>query len=151
MSDFIIPFLFFIGGITFIGNIMNPPLPYNSNQIHNAINNERTKLGLQPLVYSAKLESIAYNRSLVISTNEVLEHGPNWSFEIKTAYPAWKEVGENLADGHETVEQLVKDWMNSPEHKANIVGNYNTTGISVSKGKIRGEEKVIVVQTFLNI
>lgn len=149
MTNPIIPILLFLGVITFIGNLMNPAVPFSSNDVYIAINSERKKAGLNELTYSNKLESTAYNRALVIDSNQALEHGSNWSFELKTIFPEWKEVGENLAQGQKTIDELVQQWINSPEHKANIMNpKYTKTGISVTKGKIKGEEKTIIVQHF---
>lgn len=125
-------------------------LPYNSSDIYIAINEVRVNAGLQPLQYSTKLETISYNRFITISTNQALEHGDNWSFQAKTSFTGWKAVGENLAQGQATIDELINDWINSPTHKANIYNpNYNTTSIYVGKGKIKGEDKIIIVQTFL--
>jgi uncharacterized protein YkwD len=39
-------------------------------------------------------------------------------------------VGENVAAGMSSPDEAVKDWMGSPEHRANILGGYMQTGIA---------------------
>jgi len=33
----------------------------------------------------------------------------------------WQFVGENIANGQRSVSQVMLEWMNSPEHKKNIL------------------------------
>ena len=34
----------------------------------------------------------------------------------------WREIGENVATGQATAEQVVAEWLGSPHHCANIMG-----------------------------
>ena len=42
-------------------------------------------------------------------------------------------TGENVAYGKMTTEQVIDAWLKSPNHKANIEGNFNYTGVGVAK------------------
>lgn len=44
-------------------------------------------------------------------------------------------AAENVAYGEMTAEEVVDGWLHSPGHKKNIEGNYNLTGIGVSKDR----------------
>lgn len=44
-------------------------------------------------------------------------------------------VAENVAEGQMSAREVVKGWLNSPGHKKNIEGNYNQTGIGVSRSR----------------
>jgi uncharacterized protein YkwD len=47
----------------------------------------------------------------------------------------WSYVGENIAAGYSSPESLVQGWMNSPGHKANILGaDYTEIGIGYAFG-----------------
>ena len=59
-------------------------------------------------------------------------------------------IGENLALGNfKDDKSLVQAWMDSPGHKANILGvRYTEIGIAVGKGVYEGRETWLAVQTF---
>ena len=42
-------------------------------------------------------------------------------------------TGENIAFGKMTWKQVIDAWLKSPEHKANIEGAFNYTGVGVAK------------------
>jgi uncharacterized protein YkwD len=48
------------------------------------------------------------------------------------------EIGENVASGNMTAREVVDGWLNSPEHKKNIEGNFVLTGIGYAHDK-KGE------------
>jgi len=58
--------------------------------------------------------------------------------------PCW-HVGENLAWGTEeygTVRSIFIAWMRSPDHRANILGDFAETGLSLEVGDLEGEADV---------
>ena len=59
-------------------------------------------------------------------------------------------IGENLALGNfENDETLVKGWMDSPGHRANILnGGYSEIGIAVGKGVFEERQTWLAVQIF---
>lgn len=59
-------------------------------------------------------------------------------------------IGENLALGNfEDDKTLVVAWMNSPEHKANILNpQYKEIGVAVKKGMFNGRSVWLAVQHF---
>lgn len=59
-------------------------------------------------------------------------------------------IGENLALGNfKDEESLVKAWMDSPGHRANILNiKYQEIGVYVLKGKMDGKEVWLAVQHF---
>ncbi len=44
-------------------------------------------------------------------------------------------AAENVAWGHPTAKLVVKGWLDSKEHRKNIEGDYNLTGIGIARGK----------------
>lgn len=46
---------------------------------------------------------------------------------------SWR-VGENLARGYTTARSVVKAWLASPEHRANILGRWGSVGTAIRNG-----------------
>ncbi|KTD01028.1 CAP domain-containing protein [Fluoribacter gormanii] len=53
---------------------------------------------------------------------------------------------ENVAYNYKTAKIVVSQWVKSPGHRRNIVGNYNLTGIGVARDK---QGKLYYTQIFL--
>jgi hypothetical protein len=70
-----------------------------------------------------------------------------WSFIDSTNYQ-YEAAGENLAYGFGTSTQIVTAWMNSPEHRANILNaNYRDVGFATANAPDylgQGAETIIV-------
>jgi uncharacterized protein YkwD len=62
----------------------------------------------------------------------------------------WRTIGENLAEGQMSVDEVVTTWMNSKGHRENILNPaFRDLGIGLVMGKGRdGEYRVIWVQNF---
>jgi hypothetical protein len=58
-------------------------------------------------------------------------------------------AGENLARGFDSSADVVTAWMNSLEHRANLLSpNYTDIGFAVEDGTLTGSETTLVVQEF---
>jgi hypothetical protein len=69
-----------------------------------------------------------------------------WVF-IKGAGYNYIYAGENLARGFSSAQDVITAWMNSPEHRQNVLSpNYQNVGFAVSTGKLNGEDTVLVVE-----
>lgn len=90
------------------------------------VNRERTKAGLKPLSLSEKLDTAADKYSKRMANGDFFAHkDPNSGSTVATRVTAegykWRNVGENIAAGYSTAEEVVKGWMNSPGHRRNIL------------------------------
>ena len=105
-------------------------------------NEKRSAAGLSPLLPDAQLRKIAWAHSADMFANEYFSHenmvGCSSSCRATNAGYAWRLIGENIYmmsgydDTPETKAQRVVDgWMNSPGHRANILGKYSVSGIGV--------------------
>lgn len=99
--------------------------------IYNAVNAERAKLGLAPLAWDVELVATANVRAAECS--RVFSHtrpdGTPW-YTVNAKIM----MGENLAYGFNDTNSLMRSWMNSPTHRANIVdASFVRVGISVYK------------------
>jgi uncharacterized protein YkwD len=76
------------------------------------------------------LPELEWNDSMLeYSDRRAVEIITNWSHD--SAGGAWN-VGENLAQGYTSVDDVMEAWMNSPDHKINILcGYYKSISVSV--------------------
>jgi uncharacterized protein YkwD len=96
------------------------------------LNNQRTANGLAPLSSNDELAAAALGHSASMKANSYFQHdspdGTSFSDRIaETGYLRGAQrwvVGENIAWGSLTLgtpQALMTAWMNSPEHRANIL------------------------------
>lgn len=97
-------------------------------EVFNELNNIRVSYGLKPFTFNSNLQTVAMRRSAesAILYDHVRPDGSNW-YKI---YPKKTYVAENLFACQDTPKQVIKGWMNSPCHRANILSkNYTSSGI----------------------
>jgi len=97
-------------------------------------NAEREKAGLAPYKIDKKLVASARAKANDMATNNYFAHNsPTYGSagdqlgQFGVSFSGW---GENIAKGHQSAEQVVSEWMNSPGHKENIL-NPKMTHIGV--------------------
>lgn len=117
-------------------------------------NENRASQGLPALSENTLLSAAAAKKLQDMFKNQYFEHvSPSGIGPADLADEAGYEyvaVGENLALGNfKDDERLVTAWMNSPGHRANIMGGkYTEIGIAVGKGKFEGKTIWLAVQEF---
>ncbi|RLN67513.1 hypothetical protein BBJ28_00021830 [Nothophytophthora sp. Chile5] len=103
-----------------------------TSQMLELVNEQRTAQGLSSLCMNSKLLSSAARHSDDMAANNYMAHngsdGSTMEERITEAGFIWTAVGENVAAGQENVTAVMTAWMNSPEHKANILGDYAMFG-----------------------
>lgn len=94
------------------------------------VNEERAKAGLSALEYRVDVQSAADTRANEIVT--VLEHTRPDGSSCFTVLDGIKKTaaGENIAAYQKTPAEVMTQWMNSPDHKSNILNN-KFTGLTV--------------------
>lgn len=118
------------------------------------VNAERTKEGLPPLSYNATLSAIAEVKALDMITREYFAHespdGVDVSGLAERYHYDYINVGENLAMGDFVSDaDVVRGWMNSPGHRANILNPlYTEIGIAAVYGRSEGRMMWFAVQAF---
>ena len=143
--------------IKFIGTVKPGVLGYSSEitaqKVLNQTNLERQNSGLPPLKFNSTLsESASKKANDMFSQNYWAHTSPNgttpWDFFKAVGYQ-YSIAGENLARDFYDTESLMKGWMNSPTHKANIINpKYQEIGIGVVNGTLGGIKTTLVVQHF---
>ncbi|MNW62469.1 Cysteine-rich secretory protein family protein [compost metagenome] len=85
------------------------------------------------------LTKMAKDKAIDMYKNQYFSHtSPVFGspFDMMDAYNiTYRYAGENIAKGQKSAEEVVKDWMNSPGHKANILNsNYKLIGVGYYNG-----------------
>jgi len=98
------------------------------------VNIERQKEGLQPLSADALLMKGAAAKSQDMVQNGYFSHNsPKYGSPfamMKTFGISYRYAGENIASGQASPESVVRAWMNSPGHRANIMSSkFNKIGV----------------------
>lgn len=106
------------------------------------MNAERASAGLAPFSIDTTLTSIARAHSLDMRTNNFFSHtnlsGCSSSCRATNAGYRWRAIAENIywMSGYDlspeaSAQKIVQGWMQSPGHRANILGNYVETGVGI--------------------
>lgn len=91
------------------------------------------------LTWNTQLTQAATAHSLDMVTNNFFDHtgsnGSTLSSRVNATGYAWSGLGENIAAGHGTVDNVMTGWMNSPGHCANIMNPaFTQIGVACIKG-----------------
>lgn len=121
------------------GQVINLPAADSAvasyeQEVIRLVNEIRTKNGLKPLTYHWELARVARYKSQDMKDNRYFAHNsPVYGSPgqmVKSFGISYRTVGENIARGYRTPQQVVDGWMNSSGHRANIL-NAGYTHIGV--------------------
>jgi uncharacterized protein YkwD len=146
-------------------SLIAPPeaCPNQENRVASAATQEQTMLcmtnfaraqsGQGELEATAVLAESARDKSRDIFECDSFSHnacGREFTYWMRaTGYlsaQCWK-VGENLAFGsgeYGSVRSIFRAWMRSPEHRANILGEFSQVGIDLQVGTLSGSGRTSV-------
>jgi len=116
-------------------------------------NAARSDHQLSELRMSPKLNQAAYLKAKDMFDKQYWGHvGPDgakpWKWLLEADY-AYSKAGENLAKNFYTAEAVNTAWMNSPDHRVNILeADYTEVGFAVASGKLEGKATTIVVALY---
>jgi uncharacterized protein YkwD len=108
------------------------------------INEQRTSYGLPALSTNPILESQAEHYACEMIHYGFFGHenpvtGSTLRDRAAEFGYSYMVIGENLAAGQDSPFEVVNDWMNSPGHRANILGEHFTeAGVGVRAGGVYG-------------
>ena len=111
-------------------------------------NTIRMEHGLPPLKHVEALDRSARYHSADMSVNDYFDHNTynrvddklvevcdTWS-RIENYYDHWEALAENIAAGQRVPEMAMNGWMNSPDHRHNILSDsYWEIGVGFYEGK----------------
>lgn len=100
------------------------------------VNIERNKVGLKALTTSSEFSNVARKKSEDMAVKAYFSHtSPTYGspFDMmKTFGITYRTAGENIALGQTSADSVMKAWMDSPGHKANILSpSFGKIGIGM--------------------
>ena len=121
----------FVGG----NSAREVPLPDAglSREIYELVNADRGAHGLPPLNWNAQLGGLAQGWTENMAATGRLQHS-NLSATLRSPeFDGFSRLGENILVGgcNMSAAEMEQAWMNSPSHRANILGSYNVIGVGV--------------------
>jgi uncharacterized protein YkwD len=141
---------------SWLGNLHRSVLGYatdmSASSLWSDTNTQRTDNGLGALTLNTRLNSAAQAKANDMAARDYWSHNtPDgqtpWSF-ITAAHYSYQTAGENLAYGFDTAGDTITGWMNSPEHRANILNTtYREVGfgiINIPEYQNSGPETLVV-------
>ncbi|MEH2246887.1 CAP domain-containing protein [Nostoc sp.] len=117
--------------------------------VFNQINNYRVSQKLAKLTRNSAIDNQARIHSQDMAKGKVPIGHTGFLERVKAIGISYKTAGENVAYNYgysDPATIAVQGWLKSPGHLANIIGNYEKTGIGVAKNS-RGE--IYLTQLFL--
>lgn len=113
--------------------------PTFEEQVVKLVNKERAAAGLKALKSSSKLNNVAETKSKDMRDKGYFSHtSPTYGTPfnmLKKFGVSYTAAGENIAAGQTTPAAVVKSWMNSSGHKANILSKkYTHIGVGYVSG-----------------
>lgn len=89
------------------------------------VNALRQDAGLAPLRPCASLRRAAQDYALLMAQTQSLGHfGPDGSApwdRMRAQGFSWQSAAENLASGQTSIESVLRDWIESPDHLRNLL------------------------------
>jgi uncharacterized protein YkwD len=106
----------------------------------NAINGQREAYGLAPLTMDATLVEIAHIRADDLANRQYFSHvAPDGSTAFSLLadygvpyYLAGENLARNNAPGASAIDYAINGFMNSPSHRANVLGAFTYVGIGAT-------------------
>lgn len=121
--------------------------------IVNTTNTNRTEHGAGLLTINPQLTLAAQRKAQDMAQKGYFAHvSPEgvtpWSWFSGTGY-RFTHAGENLAVRFSDSETIVRAWMNSDGHRANLLNpDFTEIGIGIAEGEYKGKKAIFVVQLF---
>ena len=117
------------------------------------VNAERRRQGLPAIAPSAALDRVAQAHAEDMLERSYYGHKSPDGLTVREralrgGYRL-RFVGENIASGQSTVDEVMDGWMASDEHRPNILSKvYTEAGFGLAIGKNKGGVQIIWVQVF---
>lgn len=103
-----------------------PAYAADSDTIFSQVNSNRAANGLGALKLNSSMSSVAQAWAQQMAANGVMSHNASNCAQVPAG---WTRCGENVAYGYPDGSATMTAWMNSPGHKANILGDYTDIGV----------------------
>jgi len=135
------------------GSILGQDENISSVDLLNDTNARRAEEQLQPLQVSEELNQAAFLKAQDMLQKQYWAHtAPDgtqpWKWLGDVGYN-YSHAGENLAKNFRSADAVTTAWMNSPEHRANVLSNnYDQVGFAVVDGTMNDKPISLVVAMY---
>lgn len=135
------------------GQVLGRESDITITSLYESTNYERSAAGVKNLELSEKL-----NRAAYLKAQDMLDK-QYWSHDSPDGTEPWKwlgdvdynynKAGENLAKNFSTTRGVMTAWLNSLEHRKNVLNSdYEDVGFAVVNGSMNGEPVSLVVALY---
>lgn len=108
------------------------------------VNQYRAAAGRKPVTVDSRLTTAAEAHSIEQAQRQKMSHtgndGSNGGQRISRLGYSWRTWAENVAAGYNSCTSVMKAWMNSSGHKANIL---NSSMVHIGIGAVKGPNGTI--------
>lgn len=135
------------------GSILGRTADISFQALIDSTNQQRSSHGTASLSANEKLTYAAQLKARDIFAGQYWAHTSEkgiepWYWFEKADYD-YSVAGENLAKNFNTADAVVAAWMNSPEHRKNLLdGRYNDVGFAIERGELQGKQTTVVVALY---
>lgn len=117
------------------------------------VNEARRKAGLKPLRSDPLLDRAAQRHAEDMLARGYFAHESPEDKTVRERAKAagydWRTIGENVAEGQFTVDEVMTTWLNSPGHRRNILDpRFEELGVGLALGRANGRYRVLWAQAF---
>lgn len=135
------------------GSVLGDKTDITINSLLEATNKIRSDNSKSELILSAKLNKAANLKAQDMFLDQYWSHNaPDgtlpWKWLGDAGYD-YSEAGENLAMNYNLTANIMKAWMNSPEHRENVLkDSYQEVGFSIVSGTLNNKPATIIVALY---
>jgi uncharacterized protein YkwD len=120
-----------------VGELVQPTIvPTPVQSAAGALNAERAARGLPLLDWQDQVARAAQIHSDDMARSGVMQHagsdGSRAGDRLTRVGFRWSAWGEAVAAGQPTPDDVIRAWLNSPPHRAILLGNYRYVGIGLA-------------------
>jgi hypothetical protein len=127
----------FVNSLLSNSHVLGSSADFTSNTLLSATNQNRSAANETPLSIDPELSAAAQAKANDMAAHDYWAHtSPDgqtpWSFIAASGYN-YQQAGENLAYGFGSAGDVVSGWMNSPEHRENVLNAaYQNVGFGIA-------------------
>ena len=135
------------------GSILGRTTDITTQDLLDRTNQVRQDNGESGLMLNTKLSQAAALKANDMFVNQYWSHTSPQGIEpwtwFKEAGYTYSDAGENLAKNFHSTGGVVTAWMDSEEHRANVLDiRYEEVGFAVKSGELNGEPTTVVVALY---
>jgi uncharacterized protein YkwD len=117
------------------------------------VNAARKEAGVPPLRSNSKLDLAAQRHAEdMLARNYFAHQSPEKKTvrdRVRDAGYDWRMIGENIAEGQFSVDEVMDTWLHSPGHRRNILDpGFKELGVGLALGRSGGRYRVTWAQAF---